>query len=238
MTTKKPSLRDLAKRSIRPAVPGRVPRTRVQTKKVREALTSRLVANEYLRNGMDMKRAYETVTKKPYTPAKFQAMLSAPDCPFMGEIDTALKASEIEKNKVLAILWVQATSVLFDFMDDEGNMLTIAEIKKLPREIQALVKEAEVHTSYEHVMDEEGKPLKDKKGEFLMVPKQYVKLKMIDKQKALDSIAQIGKLIGPTVLNQNFVTNIGQIMLDADNRRVRAIEERGPRVIEHDRNES
>jgi len=52
-----------------------------------------------------------------------------------------------------------------------------------------------------------------------MVPKQKVRVRVAAKQAAINTIAQIAKLIGPTILQTNYVTNIGQVMIDADSRR-------------------
>jgi len=61
--------------------------------------------------------------------------------------------------------------------------------------------------------------LADDDGSFLMVPKQKVRVRVAAKQAAINTIAQIAKLIGPTILQTNYVTNIGQVMIDADSRR-------------------
>lgn len=228
MASRKPSLKDMLSRGAIVPTTGPVkPKVRVQSKKVRDALTSRLIANEYLRNGLNMKAAFEVVTKKTYTTQRFNAMLSADDQAFIREIDVALKAADVEKNKVLGLLWTQATSTPLDFMDDDGMILPIAELKKLPRELQALIEEVTVKTEYVLAKDENGKTIRNEDGVALQVPKNYVRIKFPSKQNALNTIAQIGKLVGPSIIQQNFITNIGQVMVDADNRRARALSERG-----------
>lgn len=206
---------------------------KVRVGKITKAITARLVANEYLRNGLDIKRAYEDVTHKKYHLSRFRVMIAQHDNAFLSEIDLALRSADVEKNHVLALLWAQATTSPLDFMDDNGVVLPIAELKKLPRELQALIEVVKVTTTYVAARDTDGKPVMSDDGVPLMVPEQFVYLKFPSKQAALNTIAQIGKLIGPSVLIQTSITNIGQIMLDADSRRTTILAERPERVIEH-----
>lgn len=194
-------------------------------------LTARLVANEFLRNGLNLKQAYEDVTRKKYTPTRFNAMIST-DNAFMDEVNLALQAADVEKNKVLALLWAQATTSPLDFMDDNGVILPVAELKKLPRVLQALIEEVKVTTVHVPVKDEHGKVMKDENGKPYLRPEQHVHLKFPSKQAALTTIAQIGRLIGPQVLNQVNNFNIGTLMTEADNRRMRQFRERGVEVVD------
>ena len=232
--TKKLSLAELTAQvksdNMKVPTPGKI-----KSKKVRDALVNRLVANEFLRNGLKIKDAYESVTKQKYTPARFTAMIDGQDNHFLTEIDAALKTAEVDKNKVLGILWVQATSVIFDFMDDDGQFLSIAELKQLPREIQALVEEVQVRTDYEPVKDENGKVMKDDDGKPYLRPVQRVHLKFPAKQTALNTIAQIGKLVGPQTVVNNYAVNVGQMMVEADAQRLKIKRPDNKRpVIEHD----
>lgn len=233
MAAKKLSLADLSK-AVSPAAVAKPGTGSLKSKKMKQALTNRLVAGEFLRNGLDIRAAWESVTKRPYHPRYFQALVEGEDNLFLSEIDAALRTADVDKNKVLGILWVQATSVIFDFMDDDGQFLSIAEIKQLPREVQALVEEVRVQTTYDYVKDDEGNKVLGDDGKPLMMPRQKVHLKFPQKQTALNTIAQIGKLIGPTTVNTTVITNIGQIMVDADNRRGRILAERAARVIDHE----
>lgn len=234
----KVSLAELAGAVTADKMPAQLAPGKIKSKKVRESITNRLIANEFLRNGLKIKEAYESVTKLKYTPAKFNALIQGHDQMFLREIDSALANAEVEKNKVLGILWVQATSVVFDFMDDDGNFLSIAELKKLPREVQALVEEVEMRNTFEPVKGDDGKTLKDEEGRPYMRPVSRVKLKLTSKQAALNAIAQIGKLVGPTTITQNFAVSVGQFMVDADARRAQVIRAREARparaIIEHD----
>lgn len=212
-------------------------RAESRVRKVREKLMARLIASEYLRNGLRMKDAYESVTGKRYTSRAFHSLIDADSGAFMKEIDNALVSADIEKNKVLGLLWAQATTSPLDFMDDDGVILPIAELKKLPREFQALIEEVKVFREEKPAKDEEGNILRNDDGSVQMTTVERVQLKFPSKQNALNTIAQIGKLIGPTSVtnnNYNFVANIGQLMVDADNRRASLLGGRETRVIEHE----
>lgn len=232
----KPKISDLAK-AIKPAPAEKARVPQANSAKVKKAITNRLIANEYLRNGMNIKSAYEAVTKKKYCRTRFSAIVTDMDGAFMREVDTALKAAEVDKNQVLSLLWTLATTSPLDYLDDDGVTLSIAELKKLPRELQSVIEEVFVETTYEKVIGEDG-PVKDEEGNLLMVPKQRVRIRVSGKQEALNTYAKIGKLIGPAVVNNNYtnITNIGQAMIDADSRRNSLMVEhaaRPKRVIEH-----
>ncbi len=212
-------------------------RSKAKSKKVRDALMARLVASEYLRNGLNMKAAFESVAKQRYSTRAFHALVNSEDGAFLAEIDTALKSADIEKNKVLGLLWAHATASPLDFMDDDGVILSVAELKQLPRELKSLIEEIKVTREEVPVKDEAGKVIRDEEGKPKMRVVEKVHLKFPSKQGALNTIAQIGKLIGPSVVqnNYNYVTNIGQAMMAADNRRAELLASRGApaRVIEH-----
>jgi len=222
--------------AITPAAePAKIRLPKPQQGRMQRVLSARLVASEYLRNGLDIRAAYESVTHKRYTASRFNAMMTAGNS-FMEEINIALKTADVEKNKVLALLWAQATTSPLDFMDDNGVILPIATLKKLPREFQALIEEVKVTTTYVPVRDDDNKIMKDKDGKPLLKPEQHVHLKFPSKQAALNTIAQIGKMVGPAVLNNTTINmfSIGAAMAEADAHRGRLMEERASRVIEHD----
>lgn len=224
------NLEDL-KKAVTPATqPSDIKIPKPDNKRMKRVLSARLVASEYLRNGLNLAKAYESVTHKKYTTARFNAMMSN-DTAFMEEINVALTAADVEKNKVLALLWAMANVSPLDFMDDDGATLSIAELKKLPREVRAIIEEVNVTTIYKTVLDENGKAMKDKDGKPLLKPEQHVKIKVANKQAAIATIAQIGKLIGPTTLTQNnYIVSIGQSMADADARRLEILRARGNEI--------
>lgn len=232
MARKKVDVAEMAHRSDRLPTA-----SKAKSKKVRDALMARLVASEYLRNGLKMKEAFESVAKQRYSTRAFHALVNSEDGAFLSEIDTALKSADIEKNKVLGLLWAHATASPLDFMDDDGVILSIAELKKLPRELKALIEEIKVHREEVQVKGADGKPMLDEDGAPMMRVVEKVYLKFPSKQGALNTIAQIGKLIGPSTVTNNFnyVANIGQVMMEADNRRAQLLSSRGApaRVIEH-----
>lgn len=197
-------------------------------KKMDRVITARLVANEYLRNGLNLKQAYESVTHKKYTPARFNSML-AEDTAFLDEVNVALTNADLEKNKIVAMLWAMACVSPLDFMDDDGITLSIKDLKQLPREMQAMLEAVEVVSSQEPVKDADGQIMTDDDGKPYLRVVQKVTVRIVRaKKEALATLAQIGKFIGPTMLNQTNVTvfNVAQGIADADNRRLKLLDQR------------
>lgn len=229
------SLAELKQLATAEAEPEKAKLPGAKTKQMQRVLSARLVANEYLRNGLNLKQAYEDVTKKRYSPARFNAMLSK-DTAFLDEVNLALTSADIEKNKVLGMLWAMASISPLDYMDNDGITLSVAELKKLPREMQAMLEEVTVINEQEVIKDANGKVLTDENGKpyLRVIQKVFVKI-VKSKKDALAIIAQIGKMVGPTMLNQTNVTvfSVAQQISEADTRRLDALK---GRVIEHDPN--
>lgn len=216
------------------AEPEKVKAPAVKTKRLQRVISARLVANEYLRNGLDLKQAYEDVTHKKYSPARFNAMLSE-DTAFLDEVNIALTSADLEKNKIVGMLWAMACVSPLDFMDDEGVTLSVKDLKALPREMQAMLEAVDVTNEQVPVKDQDGQVMTDESGRPYLRVVQKVQVRIVkSKKEALSTLAQIGKFIGPTMLNQTNVTvyNVAQSISDADNRRMKLLESRLGGVIE------
>lgn len=224
------SLKELAEKAIKPVSdPEKIVIPKPNNKRMKKVLEARLIATEYLRNGLDIKAAYESITHKRYTAARFNAMV-ATDNSFMEEINLSLKSADVEKNRVLAMLWAMATISPLDFMDENGFTMPVSELQKLPREVKAMIEEVTVVNEQEIIKDDDGKMVRDDEGRPLLRNVQRAKVRIVaSKKDALKIIAEIGKLVGPTTLIQNTfnMVTVGQNMVEADNRRLQLLKERG-----------
>lgn len=186
------------------------------SKSVRDKLQNRLIATEYLRNGLNLNEAYTTVTRKSWRSAQAVGIVTSPE--FLHEVGEALSGTTADKNRVLSLLWAQAVTSPLDYMDDDGKILTIKELKQLPRELQALIEEVKIQRKTVALVDENGKVVKDDEGKEVTTEVEYVHLKFPSKQMALDTIAKIGKMIGPQVAVQNNFYSFDRAMAEADAR--------------------
>ena len=182
-------------------------------------MQARLIASEYLRNGLQLQLAYETVTRKRWNTKVLSSVITS-GSDFIDEINAALKDSDVEKNRVMALLWAMANISPLDYMDDEGVTLSIKDLKALPRELQALLEEVRITKRMVRVIDENGAPASDQNGDPVLREETNVKIKVASKQSAIDTIAKIGKMIGPSVvINNNY--DIAVLMAESDRRAVR-----------------
>jgi hypothetical protein len=85
------------------------------------------------------------------------------------------------------------TNVL-DYMDDEGNTLTVKELRKLDIYVQRSIKKITIKNVKELVTIG-GKPLLDDDGERIILVHQHVKIELVDKQRALLDLARAEKWI-------------------------------------------
>lgn len=193
---------------------------------VSRILRARLVAQEYVRNGMDLEKAYITVTKrKPKGNSKrytnLSAMFPQNEDVFIEELSGLLKNTDIDRDAALNILWSMIHISLLDYFDDHGNVLPIADLKRLPRIYQIMLSEIDIHSKQETVRGDDGKVMIDDTGSPYLKTVQRVKIKIPDKQAALNQLAQVMKWIGPTTVNNNHYVGIGTIMAQADERQRR-----------------
>ena len=141
---------------------------------------------------------------------------------FIDELRLILDKTDVEKDRALSILWSMINISLLDYFDDNGDILPVRELKKLPRIYQIMLTEIDVQ-SYQHpVTDKEGKVMCDDNGSPYLRTETKVKLKLPDKQSAMNQLAQIMRWVGPSTVINNNTVNIGSMMVEADARRGRA----------------
>lgn len=143
-----------------------------------------------------------------------------------------LAADEVEgAGKEWAIeRWQEQLNISpLDYFDDEGKVLPVKELKKLPawfrRNLTGITStrtEVPVTHNGEEVMDDEGKPL--------VIVTDNVSITMVSKEKALENIAKCLKWIQSHNVNVDITVGMDALresMAAADSRAARA-----PRVIE------
>lgn len=203
---------------------------RVETKQAMEKMRSRLIAQEYVRNGMNIRQAYTTVTgMKPKR--NLHEMLRGDEDTFIDELSQMVAASRIDQAAILNRLWTLINSSIFDFFDEHGTMLTVAEIKKMPRIYQQLIEQVDVKTVQMPVKDDTGKVMLDDNGNPYLRQIQEVQIKMPSKLFGIELLAKIMKLIGPAVVINNNTTNIANVMQEKSQQR-RMLESHYADVIE------
>jgi hypothetical protein len=184
--------------------------------------TVRLVAQETLRNGMDLKKAIGTVTEvKDFKDGRMVSnFLRDHGDIYADEMSKAVDLVGIDKEKTLAFLYAVMHMSVLDFMDDEGVYLPVKELKKLPRVMQCMIQDIEVATLESEVIDPATKkPMLDKKGNVILKKLQKVNISLVRKMEAIDALAKIMRWVGPAVVINNNTTNIATLMTVADERR-------------------
>lgn len=198
----------------------------------RQTIRARLIAQEYIRNGMNLGAAYTQVTKMKAGNKSLDQMTGGHTDEFVDEIRTMVDGARIDQQAVLNNLWTLIESSIFDFFDDDGNVLSIKEIKRMPRVYQQLIEQIEVKSAQHQVFDEKGKPLLDDNGNPYLRSVQDVKIKLPPKLLAVDLLAKIMKWIGPNVVINNNNTNVAVFMTEKDQQR-RRMETHYARVLEN-----
>lgn len=181
---------------------------------LRAETVSRLLAQAYVRENFSLRRAWLVVFPNGGT-ASLDRIPSRPA--FAAELERLMQASGIVKEEALTLLWTVLQSSVLDFLGDDGKMLPVPELKKLPRIMQAMIGEIKV-TSNESAT--RGK-------------RHQVQIKLLDKLVALRQLAEIMKWIGPAQVINHTTIHISDHMRDADTRarRLEAIYEQAPREI-------
>lgn len=195
----------------------------IEANRVRKQLRARLVAQEYIRNGMDFAAAWRTVTgsETKNNNLGMMKMLGHETDVFMDEISKLVNKSDIDKERVLNILYSMINSSALDFMDENGDMLSVAELKKLPRVMQLMISKVDVTTTEEVVTDKDKKPILDDNGSPYIIRKQKVKIEIPERMAAINQLAQLMRWVGPAV-NLNINLNVGKLMAEADERASRS----------------
>jgi hypothetical protein len=191
--------------------------------KIKKHARARLIAQEYVRNGMNLRNAIATVTGSKSTKAGNGILTLMGDSTdtFVEELKHLINNSDISKDRALNLLWAMVNTSIIDFIDDNGHVLPIAELRKLPRVMQVLLSKIDVTTTQHTVRDEKGKVMKDDNGSPYLSTEQRVKIELPEKMVALNQLAQIMRWVGPTISITNTI-NIGRMMSDADARMQRA----------------
>lgn len=154
------------------------------------------IAKEFVNNGFNRSAAYATVAKTNSNAAR-QGAKKLFEKPFFIELVNAYLQGEEEapKQKDWAIkTWTDmVNSNVLDYIDDDGDFLSVPELRKLPLYVQRSIKKIEIETSEEEVSIN-GKIIMDD-GKPLMTKIQRVKIELVDKQKALNDLAKAEKWI-------------------------------------------
>lgn len=189
--------------------------------KMRKEGRIRLIAQEYVRNGFKFAEAYKTVTgAKIAENTPMHKLIGSHMDFFMEEVRQMVDRSDIDKEKALNIMWAVVNMSILDFMDDHGRILPIAELKKLPRVMQIMISELRVKSVQVPLKDADGKVVVDDNGSPYLTRVEQVTIKVPEKMQALTQLALLMRWTGPLV-NLNVNLNVGQLMIEADERRRR-----------------
>jgi hypothetical protein len=185
----------------------------------------RLVAQECMRNGMDLGAAIQTILphyKHPGGGSRVSQFLTTYGDQFAEELKTAVDIAGVDREQTLAFLYQCMMTSTLDFLDDDGNALPVKELKKLPRIMQCLIEEVNVATVEIPVTKGKEKiPVMSEDGKPLIIREQKVHVRIVKKTEAIDAMAKIMRWIGPTVVVNNNTTAFAVIMTAADERKKR-----------------
>lgn len=180
-----------------------------------KAIRGRLLAQEYLSNGANMHKAAEKVlgTKPGREHRTIKDVVGGRTSAFTQELERLLQRVDIDKDQALRTLWAMVNVSLIDFVDDNGNLLPIKNIRALPRVAQQIISEMTVTRSYKPVRGADGEYLYDPNThQPILKPEVSLKLKLPEKIKAIQTIASILKWVEGTKIT----VNIAQVMKQAD----------------------
>ena len=166
------------------------------------------IAKEFVNNGCRQTLAYATVVGKTVPSCSNQASRLFRK-PFMVDLIRAYIAGdhEVPRTKDWAIKkWTEMvqTNVL-NYVNDDGEYLSIAELRELPASAQEAIKKLTV-TTKEVPMKVKGEVV-EVGGVPLMTMVQKVEIELIDKQKALADLARAEKWI-ETHMNVNITAPV------------------------------
>lgn len=184
----------------------------VNALELKRSMRARMIARECIRNGFNIKQAYQTVTGFKGEKKVKDMVLGRID-EFVDEIKSLVDASQIDQQAALNFLWESIHSSILDYFDENGSVLPIRELKKLPRVQQALIEQIQVDSVQVPVIDPETKKaMLDDNGRPYLRMEQSVSIKLVPKMLGMDMLAKIMKWIGPMVVVNNNTTNIGLLM--------------------------
>lgn len=177
------------------------------------------IAKDFVNNGCRQTLAYSNVTKQPYGKCSAQATRLFRK-PFMVDLIRAYIVGdhEVPRTKDWAIKkWTEMvqTNVL-NYVNDDGEYLSIAELRLLPAAAQEAIKKLTV-TTKEVPIKVKGE-IVEVGGLPLMTIVQKVEIELIDKQKALSDLARAEKWI-ETHMNINITAPVSaDTLIDAQMR--------------------
>lgn len=192
----------------KPAPKPRTDKQVVMNRKIR----ARLIAQAYIRNGMQMLPAVREVVGPHVKDAR--RVLNGVYGEFIDELNVLMKNARIDKEQALSILWSIIHTSLLDYFDESGRFMSMAELKKLPRVMQLVIETVKVQTVEKAVMVK-GKPALDEQGNIVRDRKTMVEVSLPPKLKAIEKLAEIMKWTSTTVTNN---TNILQLMVSGEER--------------------
>lgn len=182
-------------------------------------IRARLLAQETVMNGGHVNQAARTILGRASQKTKSIRNLlgtAKGTAAFADELESMLADANIDKEHALRTLWSMVNVSLVDFLDDEGNVMAVKDLKALPREAQQIISEMVVTRAYKPVRGEDGEYIYDPNTHQPMLrPEVSVKLKLPEKIKAIQTIASILKWIETKT---SVTINIAQVMKAADER--------------------
>jgi hypothetical protein len=152
------------------------------------------LAREFINNGVRQTKAYAAVYGKTISQSRAPASKIFNSTWMRALILDLLQGtdgnlSELPKEYAIQRFIHQIESNVLDYVDDDGQCLSVHELRKLPAYVQQHIKKLDVHT-----WDE---PLEKPNGDIVMIRHQKVHLELIDKQKALEHLAKVMRWIEP-----------------------------------------
>lgn len=179
-------------------------------------MRGRLIAQAFVANGGNTKDAIRTATTVKNPTGSIDHFPAAVQKAFYEELDRLLAKADINKDAALRSLWTMVNVSALDFLGNDGLPLSVAELRKLPREVQNVIDRIEVVRALKPVRGDDGEYLFDPNTHRpILRPSVTCRIKMPEKTKAITALAQILKWIDT---GTHLTVNIAQIMKQSDER--------------------
>jgi len=194
------------------------------------------IAKEFVTNGFKQSKAYAAVTGASITSCSGNAAKLFKK-PFMTDLVRAYLVGDHDapRTKDWAVkVWTEMVQCnVLDYIDDDGEFLSVAELKTLPLYVQRSIKTLKVKT-VEAIVKVKGVTILDDNGRPTIITKQHVVIELIDKQRALADLAKAEKWI-ETHMNITLTAPVGaDLLIAAQQKRVDKLRVTDPNVIEHE----
>lgn len=181
----------------------------------RGEVRARLLAQEYVRNGQKLGAAMATIGIRSTDGSIGRLAVWQQDI-FFDELQRLIARSDIERDRALQIMWTMVNTSILDFIDENGRMMEIKELKRLPRLVQLVISKIKIKRIQQEIKDKDGHLVLDDHGSPYLKTTEIVELEVPERLAAMNQLAQLMKWTGPIVQVNNF--NIGRHMMDADMR--------------------